>query len=258
MDSIAILCGHAPQAHRCSEAFVAEHSIQTAFVSYMGDPSESLGGRNSLNTTCRNRNVPLKPYVNEKELLKEALRMGVDTIICLWWPHILKKLHHSIRNVINTHPSLLPYNRGKYPYYWSIMDGTPFGVTIHRINDGVDTGDILWQHEIKVRPTDTGETLYQQADSEMAGLFIQKMSDIAKGLYPDPTEQDDDIATGHRMDDLDVNSVMDLDDYEHVGHLIDDLRARTFNNKHSGRVVIMDGRKYRIHLKLVEDADETV
>src|ERR1700694_5912727 len=43
---------------------------------------------------------------------------------------------------INLHTALLPYNRGAHPNVWSIAEGTPAGVTLHYIDEGVDTGDI--------------------------------------------------------------------------------------------------------------------
>jgi len=50
---------------------------------------------------------------------------------------------------INLHPSLLPWNRGAHSNFWSFLEDTPKGVTIHIIDEGIDTGDILLQKKIK-------------------------------------------------------------------------------------------------------------
>lgn len=50
--------------------------------------------------------------------------------------------------VINLHTSLLPYNRGSAPNFFSFLEDTPKGVTIHRVDSGLDTGDILCQKEL--------------------------------------------------------------------------------------------------------------
>lgn len=51
-------------------------------------------------------------------------------------------------NIVNMHISLLPWNRGSSPNIWSIIDDTPKGVTIHLLDEGLDTGDILLQKEL--------------------------------------------------------------------------------------------------------------
>lgn len=56
---------------------------------------------------------------------------------------------------INLHPSLLPYYRGMGPQHWPIINGeTKTGVTVHYVDEGIDTGDIIIQEEIELLPTD--------------------------------------------------------------------------------------------------------
>lgn len=73
--------------------------------------------------------------------------------------------------ILNLHTGYLPWNRGAYPNVWPILDGSPAGVTLHRVDAGWDTGPILAQTEVKVLPTDTAHTLYErllQAGVELA------------------------------------------------------------------------------------------
>jgi methionyl-tRNA formyltransferase len=60
-------------------------------------------------------------------------------------PDVIETLPHKI---INLHTSFLPYNKGASPNIWSFIEGTPCGVTIHEIDSGVDTGNILVQEKI--------------------------------------------------------------------------------------------------------------
>ena len=73
-----------------------------------------------------------------------------DFIISFGYLHILDK--ETINSVgeaaINLHISYLPYNRGKHPNVWSNFENTISGVTIHLIDEGLDTGKILFQKEI--------------------------------------------------------------------------------------------------------------
>lgn len=74
-----------------------------------------------------------------------------DWIISYGHRHILKGdvLTRYKERVINAHISLLPWNRGASPNFWSWYDNTPKGVTIHYIDEGVDTGDIIIQNPVR-------------------------------------------------------------------------------------------------------------
>lgn len=67
-------------------------------------------------------------------------------------------------NVVNLHNSYLPWNRGKDPNLWSIVDGTPRGVTLHYISSGLDKGDIIAQRLVPLFPGDTLKTSYYTLD----------------------------------------------------------------------------------------------
>ena len=75
------------------------------------------------------------------------------------------------RGCVNVHPALLPYNRGAYPNVWSIVDGSPAGVTIHFVDEGIDTGDIIAQAQVVIEPVDTGESLYRKLERGAVALF---------------------------------------------------------------------------------------
>ena len=72
---------------------------------------------------------------------------------------------------INLHISLLPYNRGADPVLWSVLEDTPAGVTIHYIDEGVDTGDVIAQRPVLPVEGDTFATLHARCTSEISDLF---------------------------------------------------------------------------------------
>jgi len=76
-------------------------------------------------------------------------------------------------NAINLHISYLPYNRGANPNYWSWHDNTPKGVTIHYVDEGFDTGDIIVQKLVLFSPQEyTLKTTYDRLKMEIEDLFI--------------------------------------------------------------------------------------
>lgn len=77
-------------------------------------------------------------------------------------------------SAINLHISFLPFNRGADPNFWSFVDKTPKGVTIHYIDEGVDTGDIIVQKEVNfiIDDKSTLASTYEKLHQEIAQLFI--------------------------------------------------------------------------------------
>jgi methionyl-tRNA formyltransferase len=73
----------------------------------------------------------------------------VDFVVSFGYRHIISARYINALHgrLINIHISLLPWNRGADPNFWSWFDRTPKGVTIHAIDAGVDTGDVLAQFD---------------------------------------------------------------------------------------------------------------
>ena len=95
---------------------------------------------------------------------------------------ILKKLH---RPIVNLHISYLPYNRGSHPNFWSFIDKTPSGVTIHELNKGIDTGKIIFQKKIKFQIDRylTFHKSYKILISEAERLFYRHYKSLINCSY---------------------------------------------------------------------------
>lgn len=80
---------------------------------------------------------------------------------------------------INVHPSLLPDYRGPTPTAWAIINGEKeFGITIHYMDKGIDTGDILIQKKDAIGYDETGYELYTRAMKLGAQLLIENFDKI--------------------------------------------------------------------------------
>lgn len=104
-----------------------------------------------------------------------------DFIISFGYRHIIKKdiIEEKKGKIINMHISLLPYNRGADPNLWSYLEDTPKGVTIHLMDEGLDTGDIIARKKVTDdEENDTLKTSYDRLINEITDLFINKMDDI--------------------------------------------------------------------------------
>jgi methionyl-tRNA formyltransferase len=97
-----------------------------------------------------------------------------DYIVSYRYRHIVpQRIVELYRNrIINLHISFLPWNKGADPNLWSFLEDTPKGVTIHYMDSGVDTGDILVQKEVFFdNNTETLKTTYESLNKEIVALF---------------------------------------------------------------------------------------
>lgn len=87
-------------------------------------------------------------------------------------------------NIVNLHISYLPWNRGASPNFWSFVDYTPKGVTIHQISAGLDEGNILYQKELFFDETqETFMTSYDKLNQAIVELFKENWDEIKTGNY---------------------------------------------------------------------------
>ena len=116
----------------------------------------------------------------------------VDWLISYGYRYILKLplLERLPNRAINLHISYLPWNRGADPNFWSHFDGTPSGVTIHLMDAGIDTGDILAQREINFVSDDTLQSSYWRLRRAIEDLFAQNWPAIRRGqIKPIPQSE---------------------------------------------------------------------
>ena len=84
--------------------------------------------------------------------LEQILSRENDYVLgfLLWWPTILEEkiLNKFKTGIVNFHPSYLPFGRGKDPYFWSIVNDEPFGISCHFIDNKIDSGQLIIQKRI--------------------------------------------------------------------------------------------------------------
>jgi methionyl-tRNA formyltransferase len=115
------------------------------------------------------------------EILEEE---GFDFLISYGYRHIIKKevLDKFPSRAINLHISYLPWNRGADPNFWSFVENTPKGVTIHFLDEGIDTGDIIAQKNVCFdSERETLASTYQKLHQEIQDLFKRNWPDIKSG-----------------------------------------------------------------------------
>jgi methionyl-tRNA formyltransferase len=109
-----------------------------------------------------------------------------DLVISYNYKNILsiETLESAKYKPINLHISLLPFNRGQHPNFWAHFDGTPSGISIHHIDGGIDTGDIIFQKQIDFSQSEkTFKDTWVRLNIEIENLFICNFEKILKHDY---------------------------------------------------------------------------
>lgn len=188
--------------------------------------------------------------LREPEVLERVEALRCDIALSVLFDYVVKPEFISLfpKGVVNLHPALLPWNRGQYPNVWSLIEGTPAGTTLHYIDAGIDTGDIIAQREVVPEPVDTGETLYRKLEWASLDLIRDTWPALKAGKAPRRT-QGDGKGTYHRTRDVEAVDEIWLDRMYSGKQLIDILRARTFK-PYKGAWFRSDGRKVYLRLDL--------
>ncbi len=202
--------------------------------------------------------VYLSDQLQNSTTLARLASLHVDLTILAWWPYILKEpvIRLARQGCLNFHPSYLPYNRGKHYNFWNLVEDVPFGVTIHFVDTGIDTGDIAFQSLISKTWEDTGKSLYDKAQVEMVRLFVDSFPLIKSGQIP-RVPQNLAIGSFHRGSELDVASQVFLDHKYTARELLNLLRARTFP-PYPGAWFIDQDVKYQIRIEINRVSEEGV
>ena len=89
--------------------------------------------------------------ISEKVTPEFITSNKISFLVSYGYRHILRKniLELLPNRAVNLHISYLPWNKGADPNFWSFVEDTPKGCTIHYLDEGVDTGDIIAQKEIE-------------------------------------------------------------------------------------------------------------
>lgn len=198
--------------------------------------------------------VYLGPQLRTSETLAQLRDLGPELGISAWFGYILKPelLDLFPRGCINLHPAYLPWNRGWHTNVWPILDGSPAGVTVHYIDPGVDTGDVIAQRQVVVGPTDTGGSLHQKLTLELIDLFQSTFPSIRDG-QASRTPQNHALATTHRKSELAAVDRIDLDRNYRSGDFLNLLRARTYP-PYPAAFFLENGQKVYVRAEFVEDA----
>lgn len=143
--------------------------------------------------------------IKDDESIAKLREYDADIYVVAAYGKILSKeiLDIPKYGCINAHASLLPKYRGAAPIQWSIIDGEKqTGITVMQMDEGLDTGDILFKSIVDIADDDTADTLYDKLSVCGGEIIVEALDKIEKGDVS-PVKQDSSQATYAKM--LDKN-----------------------------------------------------
>jgi phosphoribosylglycinamide formyltransferase-1 len=155
-------------------------------VLLVSDNPEALAVRKAEEELIPIFTFKAKDYPNkqayEEEIVEKLIQNNVDFIVLAGYMRLLGHviLHAYDGKIINVHPSLLPAFKGKDAIGQALEHGVKVtGVTVHYVDEGMDTGSIITQQAVTIHSEETRETLIkkiQEVEHKLLPEVIQSLS----------------------------------------------------------------------------------
>lgn len=183
--------------------------------------------------------------------------LNLDFLVSVHFPYLFpgSVLGLPRRGCVNLHPALLPHNRGWHTASWALLERTPLGATVHFMDEGADTGDIVHQVAVPVGWDDTAETLYPRLFEAELQAFREAWPAIVNGTHERRPQRSDE-GSAHDRDDLERRGGqhLDLNQTLRVDEILRRLRAFTTSRPEEACYFEAGGRRYRVRVQITQEA----
>lgn len=170
-----------PWGHNALERLLADSGIEICFIVPRNDTKDSYlkekAEENGIDYLC-----PIK--VNSDEFYETAQKYGCDLFVSMSYNQIFRNRIYNLPplKTINCHAGKLPMYRGRNILNWALInDEKEFGITVHYVDEGIDTGDIILQRTYPITDEDNYNTLLEIAYKECPDILYQAIKDIQNG-----------------------------------------------------------------------------
>lgn len=164
---------------------------------------------------------PIRP-VKKADVAATLRELIPDAILCVGWPFLFDaEVVGGPWLLLNTHPTALPKYRGPNPWYYVIVNREPeIGVTVHQIDEGMDTGPILHQVTIPLGRFDTYRSLRAKVVELEPLVVVGALRKVQAGGFQ-CVPQDESVASTYqakrRPEDSEVRADQSLSEiFDHV------------------------------------------
>ncbi len=168
-------------AHRSFERIADSQELEVSYVVARHDNPDPV-----LREYTRDLEIPFfSPVdVNDSSFLEELANYAPDVNVSMSYDQILgaDAIGLAPEGFINCHAGALPFYKGRNVLNWVLINGEDrFGVTVHYVDESIDTGDIITQRFEVITPEDDYQSLLDKAVELCADALLEALHDIHKG-----------------------------------------------------------------------------
>lgn len=173
----------------CLEQLLAEGADVVGVLTLPPEGAARHSDYADLGPVAARWGVDVYQVVSMKDAETAALVRSLcpDVIFVFGWSEIVpaELLKLPPLGCIGTHPALLPRHRGRHPIVWALVEGLrESGLTFFYLDEGVDSGDILWQRAFPIGPDDDARTVYDRVKALAADAIGEFLPQLASGTAP--------------------------------------------------------------------------
>ena len=164
---------------------VANGDLDAQLVGLISDQPEAQVLKRATGAKIESFVIPMRQdrKIWDQELLDRLISLKPDLVVSAGFMRILSGDCVAKFRIVNSHPALLPLYPGAHAVRDALAAGsTQTGTTIHWVNEGVDSGEIIAQEAVEITPTDTEATLHERIKIVERRLYVATLQQLLTNL----------------------------------------------------------------------------
>lgn len=164
-----------PWSHRAFEKIITDKEIEVCFIVPRNDTKDQ-----TLKNYAEKYDIdylfPVK--INSESFINKVKKYKCDLLVSMSFNQIFRNeiINVPKLGVINCHAGKLPFYRGRNILNWALInDEKEFGITVHYVDEGIDTGDIINQKTYAISERDNYKSLLELAYEECANILYETL-----------------------------------------------------------------------------------
>jgi methionyl-tRNA formyltransferase len=170
-----------PWSHEALKRLLLDDTLQVVFVCARNDSPDPI-----LKDKARENGLDFitHPKINSDEFLGRMIKYDCDLFVSMSFNQIFRTalINLPTLKTINCHAGKLPFYRGRNILNWALInDEKEFGITVHYVDEGIDTGDIILQRCYSISDEDNYATLLERAYEGCATNLYEAIKIVQDG-----------------------------------------------------------------------------